>query len=641
MTLQVLGIAIYDRAGRRRELLLRPGRVNIVTGESLTGKSALIDIVDYCLGRERYNIPSGVISDTVVWYALHLMLPEGEAVIGRPAPQGTDSTRVAYLEVGGELALPDFDALRPNSNAAAVELFLTEAVGITANLNVPPEGQSRASLQANISHARFLLFQPQSLIADREMLFYRQKEPFIAQSIKDTLPYFLGATGDDQYDRLQQLRRMRRDLRFLERRQEDEEAVRGRENSRATALIAEAQNVGISAPGPLPGDFQGAMEVLRGLTDWRSAKVDTEPGNALATMQEARRALLTELRATQGEIDAARSFIAAEENYKDEAIDQRHRLASINLYKTEAHSRCPLCEQDLIEAVPKIEEIRKSLTSLVRQISAAGRQRPRLEAFMNEREDRVSDIRRRLRENNAAIEALMVQEEALQRERSTAIEQARVVGRISLFLESVRVVEEDAGLYDQLDDLRARIKDMASALSDEVVEDRLTSILQVIGRDMTRWAKRLGLEHSEWPLGFDLDRLTVVAHRDSGPIRLNQMGGGKNWMGYHVITHIALHKFFRQRRRPVPGILMLDQPTQVFFPPENVADRSIDELGDEDRRAVRRLFEFIFLVTDKLSPDLQVIITDHADLNEEWFQESVVETWRGGKKLVPEAWLKG
>lgn len=217
MTLQVLGIAIYDRAGRRRELLLRPGRVNIVTGESLTGKSALIDIVDYCLGRERYNIPSGVISDTVVWYALHLMLPEGEAVIGRPAPQGTDSTRVAYLEVGGELALPDFDALRPNSNAAAVELFLTEAVGITANLNVPPEGQSRASLQANISHARFLLFQPQSLIADREMLFYRQKEPFIAQSIKDTLPYFLGATGDDQYDRLQQLRRMRRDLRLLER----------------------------------------------------------------------------------------------------------------------------------------------------------------------------------------------------------------------------------------------------------------------------------------------------------------------------------------------------------------------------------------------------------------------------------------
>jgi hypothetical protein len=157
---------------------------------------------------------------------------------------------------------------------------------------------------------------------------------------------------------------------------------------------------------------------------------------------------------------------------------------------------------------------------------------------------------------------------------------------------------------------------------------------------MTGWARVLKLEHSEWPIGFELKNLTVVAHRDSGPIRLSQMGSCENWMGYHVITHLALQKLFVEKKRPVPGLLMFDQPTQVYFPPEASEDRSVEDLEDDDREAVRRLFRLIFVVTENLSPHLQVIITDHADLNEPWFREAVIERWRRGKKLVPASWFE-
>jgi hypothetical protein len=192
-SLQLIALAIYNRTGERRELKFQLGRVNIVTGASLTGKSALISIVDYCLGRSEFMIPAGVIADTVVWYALHVLLPNGEAVIGRPAPVGTQSTTAAYLGMGSDLRLPEFAGLLVNSNTDAVSDLLTEAVGITANENVPPDGESRRSLQANISHARFLLFQPQTVIANDKTLFYRADEQFIPQAIKDTLPYFLVA----------------------------------------------------------------------------------------------------------------------------------------------------------------------------------------------------------------------------------------------------------------------------------------------------------------------------------------------------------------------------------------------------------------------------------------------------------------
>ncbi|QDU62706.1 hypothetical protein Pan216_35750 [Planctomycetes bacterium Pan216] len=50
------------------------------------------------------------------------------------------------------------------------------------------------------------------------------------------------------------------------------------------------------------------------------------------------------------------------------------------------------------------------------------------------------------------------------------------------------------------------------------------------------------------------------------------------------------------------------------------------------------MFKFIVDVTKSLGPNFQVIITDHADLQDDWFQETVVERWRGGNKLIPESW---
>ncbi len=639
MNLQILALAIYNRAGERREIRFRPGGVNIITGASKTGKSALIHIVDYCLGRNDFTIPAGAIRETVVWYVLHVRLPDTEAIIGRPAPEGSNSTSAVYLEVGASLDLPDFSVLKQNSNTEALGRYLTEAVGITANENVPPDGQSRQPLQANVKHARFLLYQPQSRIADPNLLFYRQEEQHSFLTIKDTLPYFLGATGDDQYDLLQQLRRAKRELRLLERRQAEEEALRGRDNTRATALLAEARNVGlvVADVGDSPDD---AILALRAVGERPANVIEDGAGDTLRELQGAREVLLAEFRAIQNEITSAKSFALAQEGFTTEAGDQRNRLSAIRLYRQEPGvNRCPLCEHDLDGSVPKAQAMLENLDNLERQMNATIRQRPRLEAYIGVREDRLLELRRSMAENKAAIEAVVAQEEALQRDRNRMMEQARVHGRISLFLESLGLAEIDDKLGNQIANMRARVTALEADLGDEVVEDKLNSILQVIGTWMSRWSKELQLEHSESPIGFEFKNLTVAAYKDTGPIRLPQMGSGENWMGYHIITHLALHKLFVEKQRPVPGFLMFDQPTQVYYPPDPAEDRSIDELVDEDREAVRRMFRLIFEVTEQLAPNLQVIITDHADLKEDWFQDAIVERWRNGVKLVPASWL--
>ena len=84
------------------------------------------------------------------------------------------------------------------------------------------------------------------------------------------------------------------------------------------------------------------------------------------------------------------------------------------------------------------------------------------------------------------------------------------------------------------------------------------------------------------------------------------MGSGENWVGYHVLAHLALHKWFRQKDRPVPSFIIFDQPSQAHYPPEQDADGSIDALADEDRTAVLQLFKLISDAAAELAPNLQI-----------------------------------
>ena len=61
-------------------------------------------------------------------------------------------------------------------------------------------------------------------------------------------------------------------------------------------------------------------------------------------------------------------------------------------------------------------------------------------------------------------------------------------------------------------------------------------------------------------------------------------------------------------------------------------------IAEDDRHAVSRMFRFVFEVVKEIAPGFQVIITEHADINEDWYQGAVIERWRGGVKLIPEDW---
>ena len=642
--MQILQITLYSRTGKRRTIDFKLGAVNIITGGSNRGKTALIAIVDYCLGSSECAVPAGVIPAAVSWYGVLLQIEAQQVFVARAQPaRGVKSSTDVYLEVGATVTAPPFDALVQNATPDGIVSFLSSSIGMPANLTEPRPGDTRRPIQATLRHALLLSFQRQDEIASPRLLFHGQSDPYVAQSIKDTLPFFLGAAGDDRLARRAELRRVQ------ERARELEAAIAGRDargrdrEGRARQLLSEAATVGLLTPEQTADETHG-IETLRSLLTWSPGQRE-DPAPDAALLQRLQREY-EELTAsyTQVEADAelARAFDSHREGFTTEVGEQEARLASIGLFQPSGDGlgACPVCDRPLDGTVPAAEEIRVALGELAKQLEGANRLRPRLKSYLEEREADLGRLRAARAEVRGRIDDLFTQRQALQGAAALDDRRSRTVGRISSFLDGLEPIDPGADPERELAAISTRLEALRAELSAEDLQARLESVSNRIGAAMSRWAKDLTLEYSQNPLRIDLRHLTVVADTADGPVQMDRMGGGKNWVGYHLLAHFGLHECFVMQQRPTPRFLMLDQPTQVYYPAEHYEEADVTKLADEDREAVLGMFNLIFTVVEELAPHFQVIVTDHADLtSDKRFQEAIAERWRGTVKLIPLDWL--
>jgi len=644
--MQIIEIVLYGNSGQRRVLPLRAGQTNIITGGSATGKSALIEIVDYCLGSGECRIPEGVIRDTVSWFGVRLQFTNDQMFLARQNPTALNqsTTNRAYIIQGNSVVSPTTAPLEPNTTVEAITNTLTAKIGISENLQVPPSGHTRRPLAATIRHALVFCFQQQNEIASKDTLFHKQYDSFIAQGIRDTIPYFLGAIREDRLALEQELTRARRELKRAELSLREAQALAGRGVTKATGLFEEARQVGLVRQEQIaPIEIEDLRTALAELVDWTPARPAFPGTDRLTQLQEERRQLQSELDSKTEAIRAAKSFASEAEGYASESQEQALRLQSIGLFDTAGHDgeACPVCNNLLETPVPNATAITQSLEQLRANLKFTTRDRPRLRAYIEELETNREELRQRIRERTADIESIHREDESARQIRELNVQRGWVIGRISLWLESVEQIDETAQLRQEVDKKRGEVEALEGQLADEEKFQRLASALNRLGAQISSWADRLRLEHSGNPVRLDLSKLTVVVDREDTPIPLDRMGSGENWVGYHLITYLALQKYFIEQSRPVPQFLFLDQPSQVYYP----ADRdenlqgSLETISDDDRAAVSRIYDLILDVVANLSHQLQVIVTDHADLTDPRFKSAVIERWRGGQALIPSDWL--
>ncbi|MEQ9507041.1 MAG: DUF3732 domain-containing protein [Hyphomonas sp.] len=637
-------LIIYSHDGEMRTVDFHEHGLNIITGRSKTGKSSIIDIIDYCLGRGECYVADGVIRQFVSWFGIALKNGDDQLFIARRnPPRNRNSDPDVFIRRDSVEELPNYPELRPNIPVNELEKLVTRFAGIAENEHRPDTG-TRRPLKANISHALFLCFQKQDEIASRERLFHRQGDPFIPQAIKDTLPYFLGAIDQEHFLRQRELDAAQAELKSLEAQRDALFASTQRALVYARRFIADAKRARLIEEGFEPSSSQAALSKLIEVsnTEAISDPMVSEPDSIIASLRNELQTLRGLLSDVQNDIHATRHFFSEQSAFTKEVTEQRDRLATLSLYKGEAENDriCPLCASELDVPVPAARDLASSLGQLERQLEAVVGESPHLQSRLSDLNERRLEIQSSMLEAQRALDRAYIDDEKSRSLRDQAIDRARVIGRISAFVEQTSLSRETQDIESLIEDASRKVTVLAERVNNDEVVDRVQSILNLISDKMTEYADDLNLEHTGGRIRLDIKKLTVIADTNTGPVQLNRMGSGENWVGYHVATLLALHHWFRNQNRPVPGFLIFDQPTQAHYPPEADNDGRVDKLLDEDRRAVRNLFETMSNVSSEIGKGFQLIVLDHAHLDDEWFESAIIEEWRGSNALVPASWVE-
>jgi hypothetical protein len=174
-----------------------------------------------------------------------------------------------------------------------------------------------------------------------------------------------------------------------------------------------------------------------------------------------------------------------------------------------------------------------------------------------------------------------------------------------------------------------------------LIKQRLEHSVARIADDTAQFMPQLDNDHWSDRAELVVENLTLRILGEEGVSYLWSIGSGSNHLSYHIATLLALHLYFQTKvRSPVPGLLILDQPSQVYFPERTNNDPNI-KWRDVDCDAVRKIFTLLGKIVERCDGRLQVIVLDHAP-KEVWGDipsVSLSEDWRHtGTKLVPPNW---
>ena len=656
MYFQIREVILWPRnvAFEPRCVSFAPGMLNVISGASRTGKSAVIPIIDYCLGSGSCKIPVTTIRDACSWFGVLVDTPAGQKLFARREPGTQRSTGDMFVLEGADLEVPTVTPER-NASVESVRRALDELAGLTL-LDFDPSGEAGGFTgRPSFRDMNAFIFQPQNLVANPDVLFFKAETHEHREKLRTIFPFVLNAVDARVLAAQHEAASLRRDLRRKEAEHANIEQVSQRWLAEIRSRLAEARELGLLSQ-PIPTDL--SVDEMVALLEVAVSRPIEESQTTEETLTESVQELM-QLRAEENvssdEMLALRhrffqmSELRESSNRYHEALQiQRDRLGIAEWLRS-VHGpdhECPLCGSDFNEAeglldqwVVILQEVETAAGTVSTIPAAFDREYERIRSEIRTATERLQGVRSRIR----ALERTSDETRRRQYDLSST---SRFVGSVENALSIYRTLGQNGDLLQEIAALRERLAELAALIAENQVEARVYRARRQVEANVLRLLPSLDAERPDAPVELSIQDLTV---RVMGPNRLDylwELGSGSNWLSYHVAVSLALQQFFMSLpHSPVPSFLVYDQPSQVYFPRKlavPVGGEDFDpSFEDEDVVAVRKIFATIDRVVGEANGGLQAIVLDHADAGVWGGLPHVhpVDEWRGGTKLVPLTWL--
>lgn len=596
--------------GNKRELRFEPNKVNVITGESLTGKTSILDIIDYCFFASKHNIAESIINENVAWYGITFGINDKAYTIARKSPIGNRVSNAYYFSSFGEV--PAF----PNEDNTEESIKTTLEVEFNINKRVKmPFGGRSVGANTKVSLRYFFLFNTisEDIITNSEVFFDKQNE----ERYREALPRIFDlAVGIDNIDNI--LNREKRDeieieLRRFERRNGRIDQKRNEFSIELAKVIKQAQEYGLITEANTVSEsinqLKMAIEKITQMPTQDWSGTHNEISNKIQ--------LLTR------KIRNLKRFSTEYSAYKTNLKDTQDSIKPIvflnqkksNIIKTSI----------FFEMMTSLENDFKKIRSSIRSHTPVDGQII----------DAIEDYQMQIVILIEQLSLLPEKPKAFDNDEKKYIFIGEVKAKFNLYLNELK--ENINGDKSEIEKLTANLN---SLNIQDIAENKefFISMLEEVTQEYITSTKSALENYGNYHSFFNYKEKKFQLRKPKTDFTEN-VGSSSNHMFMHLFLFLGLHEVILRKDVPfVPSFLIIDQPSRPYYGEDDSQKKKMDHSDTEKITiAFQLLNDFISTINTELKKDFQMIVFEHVPPKIWSGMKNVhlVEEFRNGNALIP------
>lgn len=659
MKFQLLKLIIWPKLHTYppRIVEFKTGKVNVITGASRTGKSAIIPIIDYCLASSDCFIPIDTIRDYASWYGVIFQTDTEQILIARKIPLGNKVSNDFYILRGTVVSIPPVID-QANEKTDGIKHILNTIASVPYFSLEGEEDKKAYQARLGFRDIMALVFQNQDIIANQNILFYKTHAHDHRERLRNWFPYILGAENIEILTARQRLQAVDKRVNQLRREFERSKKVSDAWMSNMIGHLKVAKEYGLLenavSDSTDPDDLLVAAKQILELIPEHSQTNTENIENANKEMRELgveEEKLSSEIGIVKKRLDDVQRLRSCLVDYGNSVQKRVDRLQiSQWLENIASHAQdCPTCgsaeHPNATAELSKISSAFKKYEDEAQRVSEVptsfAREEERLKLELN-------NLLAKKKSHQMRFDSLMARDKKAQEEFHRSRNMFLFLGHLKASMETFESLVDGGEFQKEISVLEEEYKRLLSLVDPKGVEQRVNNAIAYISQGILNHLQSLDVEDKYRKIApkFSIQDLNISVLSSDGHWHfLAEVGSASNWVSFHLALMCALQEYFLERETScVPSFVVFDQPSQVYFPKLKRSDENIEDdpqyERDEDVEAVKSMFKTLSKSVLDKKGEWQSIVLDHADKSIYGDIEGVheVDVWRNGKKLIPEEW---
>lgn len=677
MNLHIKNIILYpvDRKLEPRIINFSGDKIDIITGFSKRGKSSIIEIIDYCLANSECSIPIGDIRNLVDVFALKIQINNKIIFIGRDSPQQKSKTSsIMYFQEIDEKG--EYKQFNSNQWLDHREEFCHHIDSVKATLNAygqfqnieEKNGENEDTISVGFRDTTAFQFQSQSIIANGNTIFFNTDDFFHQNRLKKLFPLVLGYKSYEILLLEEEIKTLEVESGKLSGKIENLKVRYQNWQSNIYEFYSEAIGLGLSnsdisintsSVNLIKSELQQILSNVRKNNLFKEGN-SIQFSTKLEELEVDRTDLFRQLQSKKMQLNKILKFETIEKEYIENVYTEiSARLKPIDWFLSRKGSEyCPFCDSKSDKALVELQKLKqiKEQNAKLNDI--------KFSTSLSFEKEKI-DLKKSIKELESSIKQFDNNIRILidETEKTQFIYQRvyEYVGKVSNFIKNLP--DENNEFINQLEILETEIRRKRKKLLNLKEKFDKEFILNKVSKSIKKYVDLLPIENNEYcNVLIDPEKYLGIKIKDDKnktTTFLNKIGSGSNYMCYHLATILGLHEYFYKlpetgNTNYVPSFIVLDQPSQVYYPDTiKNKDKNLELVEGEDVENTKRIFKVCENFMERTNNEIQIIILEHAPKstweNIDEKNVNLVDEWRGTykdgtysedyKALLPKEWL--